>query len=71
MASSAHFAKASPNVKYVDLDSAYLLNLKDISEYIDGTKYGKNLEVKVQNKPGLGVEVDKEFLENLESIKIE
>lgn len=67
LTAAAHIAAAFPVIKYVDLDSA---EMHSIDFIIDGIEYRSGGRIVLPEKPGLGVDVDKSFLNQLEKITI-
>lgn len=64
---AAHLAMAFPIIRFIDLDSALMHSIDPI---VGGIKYIKG-QVLVPDDPGLGVDVDSEFLDDLERVKVE
>ena len=66
LTAAAHFASAHPNVKYLDLDGHTFLGLDPV---INGI-ICKGENVSLPDAPGLGADLDPEFLKNCETIII-
>lgn len=67
LTAAAHLAAALPVIKYVDLDSAEMHSIDFIT---GGIEYRSGGRIVLPEKPGLGVDIDKVFLKNLEKITI-
>ncbi len=63
---NCHLAYISENIKFLDCDSPLFHEENPI---IGGLEYQKDWEMKIQNKPGLSVNVKKEYLQNHIEIK--
>jgi L-alanine-DL-glutamate epimerase-like enolase superfamily enzyme len=63
----AHFATASPNVQYFDMDTCLIGHLKD--PVTGGIQY-KNYQVILPGGIGLGADVEEDYLQSLEKISI-
>ena len=63
---NCHLAYISENIKFLDCDSPLFHEENPI---IGGLEYQKDWEMKIQNKPGLSVNVKKEYLQNHKEIK--
>jgi L-Ala-D/L-Glu epimerase len=63
LSAKLHFAYACPNLKYFDMDTCMLGHLED--PVIDGVKY-KGYFLEIDEKPGIGADVDETFLKNCE-----
>jgi L-alanine-DL-glutamate epimerase-like enolase superfamily enzyme len=61
LTANLHFAYASPNIKYFDLDTCLLGQLED--PIVGGVTY-KGFFLDVPDRPGIGADVDSAFLEN-------
>ena len=68
LTAAAHLASARPNIRYIDLDSAYMLSIDPI---IGGIVYGEGGTVTLPDSPGLGATIDPDFLSTLESLIVE
>ncbi len=67
LTAKVHFAMANNNVHFYDLDTCLLGHLTD--PVIGGATYsGMNLSV--PNTPGIGADIDNDYLKNLEQIII-
>ena len=64
LTANLHFALASPNVVFFDLDTCLLGHLVD--PVIGGLTY-EGFMLEVPDTPGIGAEVDAEFLATCES----
>ena len=58
---NCHLAYLSKNIKFFDCDSP-LFHKKD--PIIGGLVYQKNWEMKIPEKPGLSVDIKKDYLKN-------
>jgi L-alanine-DL-glutamate epimerase-like enolase superfamily enzyme len=67
LTANIHFAMASPNISFFDLDTALLGQLAD--PVIDGFRYNV-MELEITDLPGIGADVDQEYLNKLEHIII-
>ena len=63
---NCHLAYISENIKFLDCDSPLFHEENPI---IGGLEYQKDWEMKIQNKPGLSVNIKKEYLQNHKEIK--
>ncbi len=63
----AHFATAHSNIKFYDMDTCMLGHKVD--PIIGGVMY-KDFFVHLPNSPGIGADVDEDFLRSCESVKI-
>ncbi|MHA1719925.1 MAG: mandelate racemase/muconate lactonizing enzyme family protein [Promethearchaeota archaeon] len=70
LTAAAHLALARPNIVFLDLDSA-LFN--DADPIINGMQYGKEVKrfIEVPELPGLGVDIEEEYIKTLKKIIIE
>ncbi len=66
LTAAAHLASAHPNIKYLDLDGHFLLSHDPV---IGGIIY-QGEKIVVPESPGLGADVDQEFLTQCETINI-
>jgi len=66
LSAAAHFVSAHPNVKYVDLDSAFALAEDPVK---GGIAYDGGL-VRLPDAPGHGADIEPGFLAGLESITV-
>jgi L-Ala-D/L-Glu epimerase len=67
LTAKVHFAMAFDNIKFYDLDTCLLGHKKD--PVIGGVKY-QGMELLLENSPGIGADVDPEYLKNLEQTSI-
>ncbi|WP_256011402.1 mandelate racemase/muconate lactonizing enzyme family protein [Desertivirga xinjiangensis] len=63
LSANLHFAYASPNVKFYDLDTCLLGHLED--PVIGGARY-KGYFLDIEDLPGIGADIDEHFLKNCE-----
>ncbi len=70
LTAAAHFALAMLNIVFLDLDSA-LFN--DADPIINGMQYGKEARIfiNVPEFPGLGADIEEEFIKSLKKFIIE
>ena len=68
LTAAAHLASARPNIRQIDLDSAYMLNIDPV---IGGMVYGEGGTITLPDSPGLGATIDPDFLSTLESLMVE
>ena len=61
LSANLHFAYASPNVKFYDLDTCLLGHLDD--PVIGGARY-KGYFLDIEDLPGIGADIDEHFLKN-------
>jgi L-alanine-DL-glutamate epimerase-like enolase superfamily enzyme len=67
LTANLHFAYASPNVQFFDLDTSIMGQLED--PVIGGVQYtGFNLNI--DDAIGIGADVDEKFLKNCEKITV-
>ncbi|WP_345953090.1 dipeptide epimerase [Mucilaginibacter sp. PAMB04168] len=67
LTANVHFAMAHTNLHYFDLDTCLLGQLAD--PVIGGFWYN-GMELEITDAPGIGADVDRAYLEKLESVKI-
>jgi L-Ala-D/L-Glu epimerase len=63
LSAKLHFAYACPNLKYYDLDTCMLGHLED--PVLEGVSF-KKFNLYIEDKPGIGADVDESFLKNCE-----
>ena len=63
----AHFALAHDNIQFYDMDTCLLGHTAD--PVIDGVKY-HGFMLEVPEKPGIGADVDQEFLDHCVSVVV-
>lgn len=68
LTASAHLASARSNIRQIDLDSAYMLKTDPV---IGGMTYGGGGTITLPDTPGLGAEIDPDFLSALEVFVVE
>jgi len=68
LTAAAHLASARPNIRQIDLDSAYMLTIDPV---IGGMVYGEGGTITLPDLPGLGATIDPDFLSTLEHLIIE
>jgi len=64
---SAHLAHTHDLIKYVDFDSALFHAIDPIQ---GGLVYEKNWEISLPDSPGLGIDIDQDFLSHCQSVLI-
>jgi L-alanine-DL-glutamate epimerase-like enolase superfamily enzyme len=64
LSAKMHFALASPNIQYFDMDTCLLGHLVD--PVLGGVQF-KGMYLNIDDSPGLGADVDPAYLTNLES----
>lgn len=67
LTANVHFAMANPNISFFDLDTALLGQLAD--PVTDGFRYN-GMDLEIDDLPGIGADVDQEYLDKLERIII-
>lgn len=67
LTAAAHLVSARQNICFADLDSADMLSVDPI---LGGITYGDRGEIIIPDAPGLGADIDPQFLEKLESFTI-
>ncbi len=67
LTANVHFAYASPNLKFFDLDTCLLGQLED--PVIGGVTY-KNFFLEIDDSPGIGAHIDEKFLEGCEHFQV-
>lgn len=65
LTANVHFAMAHQNICFFDLDTCLLGQLAD--PVIGGFWY-EGMELKIDEKPGIGAEVDQKYLDQLEHV---
>lgn len=70
LTAAAHLVLARPNIVFLDLDSALII---DEDPIIGGMEYGEKNKsfITVGDKPGLGAELKEEYLQKWKSFKVE
>ena len=67
LTAKVHLAMAHNNIKFYDLDTCLLGHLED--PVIGGAVYN-NYFLELEDKPGIGADISKEFLQRMESITV-
>jgi L-alanine-DL-glutamate epimerase-like enolase superfamily enzyme len=67
LTAAAHLAVAFPIIRFVDLDGA---DMHSVDPVMGGLQYSGKGEIVVSDKPGLGVDVNEDFLGHLERLEI-
>ena len=67
LSAKAHLALACPNIVFYDLDTCLLGHLED--PVVGGVVF-ENLVIKTPNTPGIGADVDEEWLKKCEKISV-
>ena len=65
---NCHLAYTSPQIKFFDLDSPLF---HDFDPIIGGMEYQPNWDINIPDTPGLGLEVDSDFLKECETFVVE
>lgn len=66
LTAKVHFAMASPNICFYDLDTCLLGHKED--PVIGGVSYVNGMHLQLPEEPGIGVTVDENYLSKLESV---
>ncbi len=67
LTAAAHFASAHPNVKYLDLDGHLFLSLDPVI----GGMICQGENITIPDAPGIGADIDPDFLKKCECITID
>lgn len=68
LTAKVHFAMASPNICFYDLDTCLLGHKED--PVIGGVTYQNGMHLQLPDAPGIGVTVDENYLSKLESVVV-
>jgi L-alanine-DL-glutamate epimerase-like enolase superfamily enzyme len=67
LTAKVHFAMATPNIRFYDLDTCLLGHQKD--PVTGGVTY-EGMTLHLSDQPGIGADVDESYLQNLEKVII-